>query len=65
MIICWALLCMFHKFKSLTVITMYRRAVYSELYDSEHSLYVINSSLMHEYKFILIRKNQNYASGKI
>jgi hypothetical protein len=64
MIICWMLLCMFHKFKSLTVITMYRTA-YPELYDSEHSLNVVNSRMIQEYKFSLIHTNQNYASGKL
>jgi hypothetical protein len=50
MIICWALLCMFHTFKSFTLFAIYRMTEYHELYDSEHSLCVINSRLMHEYK---------------
>jgi hypothetical protein len=65
MLIFWALLSMHHKFKSLTVITMYRRTEHSELYDIEHSQYVISSRLMHEYKCSLIHTNHNCVRGKI
>jgi hypothetical protein len=65
MIICCALLRMFHKFTSLSVMTMYRRTEYPELYGSEHSLYVIKSRLMHQFKFSLIHTNQNCVRGKI
>jgi hypothetical protein len=64
MVTCRALLCIFHTFQSRIVITVHRITEYPELYD-EHSLHVINSRFMHEYKFSHIHTNQNCARGKI